>query len=138
MSDLVRVSLSLEKSLYDSMEDLVSKSGYENRSEFIRDLLRDRLVREEWEKNEEAVGTITLIYDHHARMLSEKITQLQHHHHHEILATTHVHLDDRMCAEVVLVKGAAESIRHIADEMRRQKGMLHAALSMSSTGRKLS
>ena len=61
MSDLVRVSLSLEKALYDSMETLVTQSGYENRSEFIRDLVRDRLVRQEWEKNEEAVGTITLV-----------------------------------------------------------------------------
>ena len=138
MSGLVRLSLSLEKALYDSMENLVRDSGYENRSEFIRDLIRDRMVRQEWEKNEEAVGTITLIYDHHARMLSEKITSLQHHHHREILAATHVHLDDRMCAEVVLVKGSAEEIRHIADDMRRQKGMLHAALSMSSTGKKLS
>jgi CopG family transcriptional regulator, nickel-responsive regulator len=138
MSDLVRMSLSLENSLFKQMEKLVSDRGYENRSEFIRDLVRERLVSEEWESNEEAAATITLVYDHHVRLLNEKITHLQHHHHDEILATTHVHLDEDMCLEVIIVRGVAEHIRELADELRRQKGVLHTALSMSSAGRKLS
>ena len=137
MSDLVRVSLSLEEPLFRAMEKMARESGYENRSEFVRDLVRDSMVRHEWEENQEAVGTITLVYDHHVRRLSEKVTHLQHHHHHEILAATHVHLDAHMCAEVILVKGAAERIRRIADVLRRQKGILHATLSMSTTGKKL-
>ena len=119
------------------MEAMVRKSKYANRSEFIRDMLRDRLVEEEWKGNEEVVGTITLIYDHDTRELSKKLARLQHHHHDLVLATTHVHLDEHMCAEMVLAKGKAGAIRGMTDLLRQQKGILHARLSMSSTGRDL-
>ena len=134
MSDLVRLSFSIEKTLHDKLENLLRDSGYENRSEFIRDLIRDQLVRLEWDRDQQVVGTITLIYDHHRRMLSEKLTSLQHHHHEAILASTHVHLDPHMCAEVVIVRGRAGEVKHIADELRQQKGVLHAGLSIGSTG----
>jgi CopG family nickel-responsive transcriptional regulator len=100
-------------------------------------LIRDRLVQEEWAKDREGVGTITLVYDHRTRELSRKLTGLQHRHHEAILATTHVHLDDDMCVEMVLAKGKASHIREIADLLRQQKGVLHAVLSMSSAGRGL-
>jgi len=134
MPDLARISLSIERELHQRFEQLVAESGYENRSEFFRDMIRDRLVARQWKQNEEVVGTITLIFDHHKRLLSEKITDLQHQHHELILASTHVHLDAHLCAEAVLVRGPAKEVRHIADELRQQKGILHAALSMSSTG----
>jgi CopG family nickel-responsive transcriptional regulator len=137
MSDLVRMSLSIEKALLDRLEGMAGASGYTNRSEFIRGLIRDRLVQEEWAKDREAVGTITLVYDHHTRELSRKLTGLQHRHHGAILATTHVHLDDDICVEMVLVKGRASHIRKVADLLRQQKGVLHMALSMSSTGQQL-
>ncbi len=138
MSDLVRLSVSLEQSLYKRLERLVRESRYTNRSEFIRDLIRDRLVAREWKQGKEAVGTITLIYNHHARRLSEKLTDLQHDHHREVLATTHVHLDHDMCAEMIMVKGLARDIQELADRLGQQKGVLHAKLSMGSTGGKLS
>ena len=137
MSELVRLSLSMERPLLERLETLVKRSKYTNRSEYARDLIRERLVEEEWERNEEAVGTITLVYDHHARQLSGKLTGLQHRHHGEILATTHVHLDTHMCVEMILTKGKASNIRQIADLLRQQKGVLHATLSMSSTGKRL-
>ena len=137
MSELVRLSLSMEQPLMARLEALVRHGKYTNRSEFIRDMIRERLVAEEWEKDREAVGTITLVYDHHARQLSRRLTDLQHEHHGEILATTHVHLDRHMCVEMILAKGKASHIRSIADGLRRQKGVLHASLSMSSTGRHL-
>lgn len=137
MSDLVRLSFSIERPLYDKLEQLVSASGYDNRSEFLRDLIRERLIGKEWEADREVVGTVTLIYDHHRRMLSEKLTELQHHHHDEILASTHVHLDAHMCAEVIIVKGRAANVKHIADELGRQRGVLHSELSVGSTGRDL-
>ncbi len=138
MAELVRVSFSIEKPLFEQLETLAAEHGNTNRSEFIRDLIRDRLVKREWDLNEEVVGTITLIYDHHRRMLSEKLTELQHHHHDEIVASTHVHLDAHMCAEVIIVKGQARMVKHIADELGQQKGVLHAELSVGSTGRELS
>jgi len=108
-----------------------------NRSEFIRDMIREQLVAAEWAADADVVGTITLIYDHHARNLADRLTDLQHHHHEAVLATTHVHLDAHRCAEMILVRGRAAEIREIADLLRGQKGVLHASLSFGSTGRTL-
>ena len=91
----------------------------------------------EWAKDEEVLGTVTLVYAHHHRQLSEKLTHLQHHHHHAVLVTTHVHLTRDVCAEVILVRAKASHVRQLADTLRRQKGVLHAELSMSSTGKTL-
>lgn len=137
MSDLVRLSFSIERPLYEQLEELVHKTGYSNRSEFVRDLIRHRLVEREWAQDEEVVGTVTLVYDHETRELSKKLTHVQHHHHDAVLATTHVHLDERLCAEMILVKGKAGAIRRLADELGQQKGVLHASLSLSSTGEEL-
>lgn len=137
MSELVRLSLSLERSLFDQLEKLVRKSGYGNRSEFVRDLVRDRLVKGEWDKDEEVLGTITLVYDHHRRQLTEKLIDLQHHHHAQVLVTTHVHLTHHLCAEVILVRGRASLVRKLADAIHQQKGVLHSELSMTSTGSEL-
>jgi CopG family nickel-responsive transcriptional regulator len=137
MSELVRLSFSIEKPLYKRLERLMRASRNRNRSEFLRDLIRGRLVEQAWEQNEEALGTITLIYNHHVRQLGDKLTDLQHEHHHNIMATTHVHLDHDNCAEMIMVKGHADDIRKLAEALGSQKGVLHAALSMSSTGRRL-
>jgi len=137
MSHVERLSFSIEKPLLERLERLIAEGQYANRSEFIRDMVRDRLVEREWERNEEALGTITLIYDHHTRLLSEKLTSLQHDYAGGILATTHVHLDHHHCAEMIMVRGAAKEIRRLTDLIRQQKGVLHATLSMSSTGHRL-
>ncbi len=137
MPELERLSFSLERPLLERLERLREEAGYGNRSEFLRDMIRGRLVDRAWELDEEAVGTITLVYDHHARGLNEKLTGLQHDHHEVILATTHVHLDHHHCVEVILVRGRAGRIRAIADALQKQKGVLHGGLAMSSTGRGL-
>ena len=137
MSDLVRLSLSLEKPLLDRLEKLVKTSGYTNRSEFVRDLVRQRLVEQEWDKDREVVGTITLVYDHHQRLLAKKLTELQHHHHDAVLATTHVHLSPHLCAEVIIMRTKASHIRKMADRLQQQKGVLHADLALASTGSRL-
>jgi CopG family nickel-responsive transcriptional regulator len=137
MTNLTRLSFSIERSLEEKLEELVVSDGYGNRSEFIRDLIRDRLVEKEWVKNGEAVGTITLVFDHHARGVGSKLTDLQHDHHDVVLAATHVHLDRQLCAEVIICRGQSSVIREIAARLRQQKGVLHGALSMSSTGSEL-
>lgn len=137
MPDLVRLSLSIEKPLFDRLEKLVQRSGYTNRSEFVRDMVRRQLVEGEWEEDQEVLGTVTLVYDHHRRQLSEKLTHLQHHQHEAVLVTTHVHLTPTLCAEVILVRAKASQVRRLADTLRQQKGVLHAGLTMSSTGRTL-
>lgn len=137
MAELERVSMSIEAPLLQRLERLVRNGGYTNRSEFIRDLIRGRIVEEEWERNDEAVGTITLLYDHHQRGLSDRLNHLQHDHHSNILATTHVHLTHDLCAEMIMVRGQGKLIRKLTDSMRKEKGVLHAALSLSSTGKSL-
>jgi len=137
MSELVRFSLSMKRSLLERLEKMTRARKYANRSEFVRDMIRDALVAEEWDADEEVVGTATLLYNHHARRLSERLTDLQHHHHHVVLATTHVHLSEHLCMEAVLMKGRASEIKGVADLLRQQKGVLHLVLSMSSSGDKL-
>lgn len=135
MPEFVRQSFSLEPKLLDKLQKLVARSGYTNRSEFIRDMIRQQLVDREWEAGRrEVVGTITLVYDHHARQLSDRLTDIQHDHHHAVLATTHVHLDHDVCAEMIMMRGRPNVIRRVADQLRQQKGVLHTALSLSSTG----
>lgn len=136
MADLERLSFTIERPLLERLEKLREKAGYENRSEYLRDLIRDRLVKEIWDTDpeREVVGTVTLVYDHDKRQLSEKLTDIQHDHHHDVLVSTHVHLSRHMCAEVVVLRGKAAQLRHVADALRQQKGVLHGEFTMTSTG----
>ncbi len=138
MSELIRLSLSIEKPLYEQLETLVSEGGYTNRSEFVRDLIRDQLVQEEWEADEEALGTISLLYDHHARGLAARLTHHQHHFLGKVLATTHIHLDEHLCSEMIMVRGQAGEIKQLNSQLGREKGVLHAKLAMGSIGKRLS
>jgi CopG family nickel-responsive transcriptional regulator len=137
MAEMTRVSLSIEQSLLKKLERLARDARYTNRSEFIRDMIRARLVEQQWEADDDVLGTITMVYDHHQHGLTDRLTDLQHDHHKEVLVTTHVHLDRHLCAEVVLVRGKARTVKKIADDLSRQRGVLHAELSLSSTGAKL-
>jgi CopG family nickel-responsive transcriptional regulator len=134
MSDLVRFTVSIEKSLFEKLEQQVADHKYRNRSEFIRDLIRTHLVEQEWETDKTLLGTISMIYDHHARGLSERLTHQQHHFSGTVLATTHVHLDEHLCAEMIMVRGKGTQIKALADRLAREKGVLHAKLTAGTTG----
>lgn len=134
MSDLIRLSMSIEKSLAKHLDELAAASQYANRSEFLRDLVRNAAVEKQWKHDEEVLGTLTLLYDHHQRGLTGKLTAIQHDHGGEILAATHLHLSHHLCAEMIMVRGKASEVKRLADSMKNLKGVLHAALSMSSTG----
>lgn len=137
MGRLVRTSFAIERELADQLDALLRGSRRTNRSEFLRDLVRGELVREEWEKDAEALGTITIVYEHDKRELSRKLVSLQHRHPATVLAATHVHLGHHLCAEMIMARGRAAAIRGLADLMRAEKGVLHAALSMSTLGAKM-
>ena len=137
MAELTRFGVSMDGELLEKLDRMVRDSKYPNRSEFIRDMLRRRLVEEEWESDREVVGTLTLTFDHHERALSDRLTELQHDHCASVLASTHVHLDEDMCVETIIMRGRAETIRKLADEMRGQRGVLHGELALSSVGREL-
>lgn len=132
-----RISMSLEKDLCVKLDQMVRKGKAANRSEFIRDLIRAQIVEEEWSRDEDAVGAITLVYDHHANGLPARLTEIQHGYHQEILSSTHVHLDHDMCVEMLLARGRAGRLKEIADRLKGMKGVLHAQLSMSTTGKQL-
>jgi CopG family nickel-responsive transcriptional regulator len=137
MADLQRFSFSIEKSLAAQLEKMIRESHYENRSEFIRDLVRGKMVDAEWETDGEALGMISLLYDHHKRRLSEKLIEVQHHHAAQVLASTHVHLNKNICAEMIMVRGKAPDIRHLFDHMRQEKGVLHSSISLGTLGGQL-
>ena len=134
MSDLARVSLSLEAPLLGQLEKLARDNGYLNRSEFIRDLVRERLARAEWEAGGEVLGTLTVIYNHHQRGLTEKLVTLQHHWAGHVLAATHVHLSHEVCAEMIMLKGRGDAVTQLVNAIRRERGVVHASLAMSTTG----
>ncbi len=133
MAELVRISISLEDNLCENLEKMTLAAGYKNRSEYIRDMIRDRFVQDQWDNSDEVLGTVTIVYNHHQRELSERLNNIQHHNHDHVLAATHVHLTHELCAEMIMVRGRAESIRKLADTLRQQRGVLHSGLTMSST-----
>jgi CopG family nickel-responsive transcriptional regulator len=134
MHELTRITISLESALLDAFDErIVHKKGYATRSEAIRDLIRDRLVREEAEKAEgEQVAVVTLVYDHHARELASKLIDKQHHHHELVVSSLHVHLGRRHCLEVSVLRGQAQAVRHLGDELLATKGVLHGDLVFTS------
>ena len=119
-------------------DDLIERKGYTARSEALRDLIRDRLVEEEWEAgDQETVGTITIVYNHHTRELDHALTDLQHRSFHQIVSALHIHLDAHNCLEVLVVKGKGKDIRRIADSLIGTKGVKHGKLTMTTTGKEL-
>lgn len=135
MSDLTRFGISIDDRLLKRFDDLIAGKGYVNRSEAIRDLIRGALVEEAWAReDEETVGTVTLVYDHHTRDLADKLTEQQHSHHDAIISALHVHLDAHHCLEVVVVKGKAKSVKRLADELIGTKGVKHGKLVTTTTG----
>lgn len=135
---IFRFGISLEKSLIERFDALIGRKGYANRSEAIRDLIRDSLVTEEWEsKTTETVGTITLVYSHDVRELTDNLTDLQHRYHSSIISSMHIHLDEHNCLEVIVVKGKAGDIKAISDRLIGTKGVKHGKLSVTTTGKHL-
>lgn len=138
MSELSRIGVAIDSDLLDKFDRLIAQRGYTNRSEAFRDLIRDELVAKAWESPESlVVGTVTLVYDHHVRLLSEKLTDIQHDYHHSILSTLHVHLDHDHCLEVLVVRGKAAAVRKVADTLISAKGVKHGRLTITTSGAEL-
>ena len=138
MGELSRIGVAIDSDLLRKFDELISSRGYSNRSEAFRDLIRDELVERAWEHpDNDVVGTVTLVYDHHVRMLNEKLTDMQHSHFHHVLSTLHVHLDHDNCLEVLVVKGKASVVKKIADGLISTRGVKHGRLTITSTGAEL-
>ena len=132
MAELTRISISLENALLHAFDRRNADKGYATRSEAIRDLIRDRLIREEAERAEgDRVAVVTLVYDHHARELAARLIDKQHHHHELVVSSLHVHLGERHCLEVSVLRGPAEKVRHLGDELLATKGVLHGEITFT-------
>jgi CopG family nickel-responsive transcriptional regulator len=138
MGNTVRFGISLDEKLLDSFDQLIEQKSYMNRSEAIRDLIRASLVEERLgSEDQEAVGTVTLVYNHHVRDLSDKLTEHQHSHHDQIISSLHVHLDAHNCLEVLIIRGVVKAIKQIANELIGVKGVKHGKLVMTTTAEDL-
>jgi CopG family transcriptional regulator, nickel-responsive regulator len=137
MSKLTRTGVSIEEDLLEKFDRRIAARGYKNRSEALRDLIRDSLVADDVHRNKPIVATLSMIYDHHSPNLSDKLNEIQHHSHENILAATHVHLDADNCLEVVIMKGRSGEVQHLADHMLAMRGVKHGKLVVTTTGKHL-
>jgi CopG family nickel-responsive transcriptional regulator len=137
MSQLSRTGVSLEEDLLKEFDRLIARRGYQNRSEAIRDLIREALLAETVDSNKPVVATLTLVYDHHVPNLSEKLTAAQHAAGAMVLAATHVHLDHNYCLEVIIMKGRSKELQGIADRMIAFRGVELGKLVLADSGKNL-
>jgi len=130
-----RASISLPKHLLEKFDRLIVKKGYANRSEALRDLIRNLLIEEEWNENAEIVATVTLIYNHHTSDLLDKLTDVEHENIRNIISTMHIHIDTDNCLEVLCLKGNYSVVKGIGDKQISQKGVKYGKIVMATTGK---
>ena len=131
-SELVRFSISIDKELSDRFDKKIKRQRYENRSEAIRDLIRDSFVTDEWHEGTVVAGGISLVYDHHKRELMSKIMDIQHNYHDIIISTQHVHLDHTGCLEIIVVKGIVKKIEELYNCLKSSKGIEHIGITRTA------
>ena len=137
MSELIRFGVSLEKELLHKFDKHIKKENYANRSNAIADLIRDKLIRQEWAEDKEVAGAIIMVFDHHQRDLVNNLTNIQHDYHKFIISSQHVHLDHDNCFEIVVVKGKPHNLEELANKLKSAKGVKHASLSLATTGKEV-
>lgn len=128
-----RFGVSLEDDLLKSLDNLVVKHRFPNRSQAIRFLINQHIVEEKWKEDEDVAGALVLIYDHHKRDLQKQMTSIQHDYHCLILSSMHIHLDHHNCLETIALKGKAGKLLKLTDKLKAIKGIRHGDLVMSST-----
>lgn len=131
-SSLKRFSVSMEGNLLRKFDQLVTQKGYPNRSEAVRDLVREAILHQSWEEDDEIIaGSILLFYDHHQRNLIEEMTEIQHEAHDAILSTTHFHLTHESCLELIVVKGKVQEIRALSNKLTSLKGVSYGDFTVA-------
>ncbi len=129
---IVRFGVSMEDELLQKFDKLISQKGYTNRSEAIRDLIREKLIQQAIEKDKICYGVFSFVYDHNKRELEEKLTDFQHDNFHLIISTTHIHIDRDHCLEVIIMKGKAGELKKITDKLLSFKGVEHGNLTLTT------
>jgi len=136
-SELVRFSVAMPEDLLMSFDAFVARRGLaKNRSEVVRDLVRDALIQDEsGMPGTEVMGTLTIVFNHHASDVQEKLHHIQHARFGHIVSTTHVHLDEDNCLEVIILRGESQEVHDIADMILGTKGVDTGGLVVTTTGR---
>ncbi len=138
MATVERFGLSMEGDLLAGLDALSAARGYASRSDAVRALVRQQLVEQEWQDPQsEVIGTITLVYDHDHHDLLHALTDVQHRHHRAIVCSTHTHLDEANCLEVVIVRTTSRQAHQIADALLAARGVKHGRLVCTTTGRQV-
>jgi CopG family nickel-responsive transcriptional regulator len=138
MGDLCRIGVAINCDLLEKFDKLIAGRGYTNRSEAFRDLIRHELVGEVWESSEtEVYGTVTIVYNHHVRQLTERLTELQHRYSSEVMSSLHVHLDHDNCLEVILVRGKASDVQELSNSLIAMKGIKHGRFTATTSAEHL-
>ncbi|MEO0293513.1 MAG: nickel-responsive transcriptional regulator NikR [candidate division WOR-3 bacterium] len=136
MEKVIRFGISMGEDLLKRFDNLIKKEGYKNRSEAIRDLIRERLVKKEWEEEGEVCGGILVVYNHHKGGLPEKITDIQHDFHKVIVSTQHIHMDYDNCMEIISVRGKVKEIYKFYNKLRSTTGVKQCDIIKASIGKK--
>jgi CopG family nickel-responsive transcriptional regulator len=134
MSKLYRFGVSLEKTLIDAFDRHIKKQNYGNRSEAIRDLIRNELVKKQWTEGGTVAGVIVMTYNHHKRELVSRMLDIQHDFQELVISTQHIHLTHHNCLEIIAAKGKAAKIESLASKLKALTGVNHVSLSISSLG----
>ena len=130
-----RIGVSLDKDLLCQFDRHIQDKGYTNRSEALRDLIRGALIREEWQDTDgDGLAVVLLVYDHHARELPKRLTEAQHHRYGLIVSSTHVHVDEHNCLEILILKGLRREIKELADLLISTKGVKHGTFTPTTSG----
>ena len=137
MSGLVRFSVSIEKTLLDRFDKRIEKDGYPTRSKAIADLMRDSLVTHEWKEGKKVAAAIIIVYDHHKRDLTNRLTHIQHEFHELVISSQHIHLDHDNCLEIIVVKGKPKDVVELSNRLKATKGVKYGSLSAASTGKEI-
>ena len=138
MQKTVRFTVSISPDLLERFDEAIKEKAYTNRSKAIRDLIVDFVVGREWEGSDgEVMGSLTLLYDHEAGGLLEKLTDIQHKKHDNIISTMHLHIDQHNCMEILALKGYPNEIREVADRLISCRGVKHGKLVMNTMGREI-
>jgi CopG family nickel-responsive transcriptional regulator len=128
MGRVARFAISIDEKLLEKFDNFIEKKGYVSRSEAIRDLIRNALIEESIGEDREVFGTITIVYDHHQKELTDRITEIEHSYLKNIISTMHIHIDHNHCLETIAVRGKASKIKELADRIITLKGVKHGKL----------
>ena len=135
-----RIGISLERALLEQFDELIERKGYVNRSEAVRDLIREQLVQRDWSEssgNEERVAVVVLVYDHDASSLAQKLAHIQHENHKAVVSALHVHMDEHNCLEVLVLRGRAREVVRMGEGLVSTKGVKYGKVVPATTGQDL-